>query len=938
MLAKLRLHIKPVRLIAKERFDVSIGNIGNIFIILIVFLFSACTPKTTGEYLQEAALMQKQGDFKTAIIELKNALKNNPSSSEARVRLGKIYYLLGQFANAEKEFRNAQELSVSANVFLPLLVKSMYYQNDFGRAFLLSKDVANLNEITSSNVRLFHYLSSLRDDSIESPLAPPERLLGDDKILAIGYSELAKKKPSEAAAVLDQFTDSGHEPVEKAMLAALVYTALAKTQMAIAEYQKIIEVLPNYHIVSFQLAELYIHSELLDKAQERLDYLLYINPKSALANYLKSKINFKKDDFSSALINSELSIQAGFSNTEVYFIAGVSAYKLEKIETSRLYLMKIRNNIPSTHIANKILAEVNMKLGYTDAVIEQIENLELDETYRASLLSSAAIQQFQSGDFSKAVEYISKANQFDPGNAANLLIEGFIKLSSNDPSGLNVLSEAIEYDQSIDEAWLLSAEAHLRNGDPRAALEIAKSWQQVNLEDGMSLEGYILLQTNKIKEAKNIFEDILSLNTEHTGATRYLMLINARQENFVKAHILSTKLVEKNPELLSNILSYINIAIAQEKVTEVENYLGILINKEPSIQAPIIGLALLNSWKKNPKEALLILETKADATDPQVMRVKGDIYKSRGLLDDALSEYHSWTELYPLDSAAWFKKIELLGQQNKPSLALQATNDVLQVFPNEPRFRALNSEFLAKTGKVTEAREQFSTIKDYQSILPGLKRFNGIIAYNEKDYDEAKRLLFEYYELAPSFEIAKILAYSMQELGEASQGGELLEKALTKFPTNYRDIHTLAEYYSANNFLEKSANIYQSLLVEFPQEYITTNNYASLLIKMGKLDKAEELAAAALRLRPRSGYSLDTYGWVLFKQGKTQEALTYINMANEKLPNNMEIQLHLAEILILMGDSDTARDILVKLKPESTLHNNVLSKLKSKLNILNEKF
>lgn len=908
-------------------------NSRNVFIFVIVILLNACSPKTTEEYLQEAALLQQQGKFQNAVIELKNALMNNPSSQKARVRLGNLYYLSSQFSNAEKELRNAKDLGVPIDEYLPLLVKSNYYQNNFGSAFLLSKDVTDLNELNSSTVALFHYLSSLKDGSIESSLNPPDGLLNDDKLLAIGFSELTKRNPSKAAVVLTQFTNDSHEPVEKLMLAAAVYTAQAKTQMAIDEYLKVTDIFPEYHIVQFQLIELYTFSKQLDKAEKHLDYLININPKGAYVNFLKAKVDFKQDKFTKALLHSELSMQAGMNNTTVLFIAGVSAYKADKVETARQYLMRIKNNLPPSHIANKILAEVNMKLGYTVAALEQLERLGLNGKNRANILSTAAIQQFQSGNFPEAIEYISEANQFDPHNAVNLLKEGFIKLSANDQSGLDDLSEAIMYDQSMHEAWLLLAETHLKNGNPQAALEIAKRWQQINQEDGMSLEGYILLQANKTEEAKKVFNELLSINNEHAGAMRYLMLINARQENFNQAKILSIRLIEKHPELLPNILSFINIGIAQEKVTDIEIFLKSLINKDPTIQAPIIGLALLSSWKKNHKEALSILYAQADATNPQVMMIKSDIYILLGLNDDALDQLNSWTDRYPNDSMAWFKKIELLGQKKSPSLALRATKDALRVFPNDPRLRALNSEFLAKSGKVTEARKQFSTIEDYESTLPGLKRFNGIIAYKEKNYHEAKRLLSEYYALIPNFEIAKILAYTMQELGEASQGGELLEEALTNHRSTFRDVHMLAEYYSANNLLERSAGIYHYLLEEFPQEFITTNNYASVLIRMGKLDKAEELAIAALKLRPNSGYSLDTYGWVLFKQGKVQKALTYINLANKAIPNNVEIQLHLAEVLFINNDIIGAKNIFDRIKPANSFQKNSLNELKFTLEL-----
>ena len=86
-------------------------------------------------------------------------------------------------------------------------------------------------------------------------------------------------------------------------------------------------------LAPFLFSELYIFSEQLEQAVERLDYLLEINPKGAYVNFLKAKVNFKQDDFVNALLYSEVSMQAGLATTEALFIAGVSAYKIDKIET-----------------------------------------------------------------------------------------------------------------------------------------------------------------------------------------------------------------------------------------------------------------------------------------------------------------------------------------------------------------------------------------------------------------------------------------------------------------------------------------------------------------------------------------------------------------------------------------------------------------------------
>ena len=55
------------------------------------------------QYLQEAKAFQARHDHKAAIIQLKNALAQDPENGEARFLLGSSYVETGQYAFAEIE-------------------------------------------------------------------------------------------------------------------------------------------------------------------------------------------------------------------------------------------------------------------------------------------------------------------------------------------------------------------------------------------------------------------------------------------------------------------------------------------------------------------------------------------------------------------------------------------------------------------------------------------------------------------------------------------------------------------------------------------------------------------------------------------------------------------------------------------------------------------
>ncbi len=60
------------------------------------------------DYVREAEAYLEKGEAKAAVIQLKNALQENPANIEARLMLGRIYLQAGDGASAEKEFERAK--------------------------------------------------------------------------------------------------------------------------------------------------------------------------------------------------------------------------------------------------------------------------------------------------------------------------------------------------------------------------------------------------------------------------------------------------------------------------------------------------------------------------------------------------------------------------------------------------------------------------------------------------------------------------------------------------------------------------------------------------------------------------------------------------------------------------------------------------------------
>ena len=71
-------------------------------ILLSAGMAGCSRTQTAEELIAEAQQYQKKGDRKAALIQLKNAVAQNPDNVDARLRLGNLYLDLGDAASADK--------------------------------------------------------------------------------------------------------------------------------------------------------------------------------------------------------------------------------------------------------------------------------------------------------------------------------------------------------------------------------------------------------------------------------------------------------------------------------------------------------------------------------------------------------------------------------------------------------------------------------------------------------------------------------------------------------------------------------------------------------------------------------------------------------------------------------------------------------------------
>ncbi len=103
-----------------------------LFLSLVVVLIMGCSDNlTVEERIERAREAREAGETQGAIVELKNALQQEPGSAEARFLLGQVYLETGQGAEAEKELERAKELGLDSDSLIIGLAEARLLEGEY---------------------------------------------------------------------------------------------------------------------------------------------------------------------------------------------------------------------------------------------------------------------------------------------------------------------------------------------------------------------------------------------------------------------------------------------------------------------------------------------------------------------------------------------------------------------------------------------------------------------------------------------------------------------------------------------------------------------------------------------------------------------------------------------------------------------------------------
>ena len=890
--------------------------------IFSITLLAGCFEKSADEHYQQAQTHLTDKKVETAIIELKNAIVKAPKTAEYRFILGQIYFDQGNFAAAEKELSKAKSLGLKDRQLEELLMQSFYYTNN--RA-----EVINLaNNHTLGIFQYYAALVDLQEGQITEAKSKLSFAAKEDDFwgqIAKAYSQSVNNELDAALAILKQVLVEAPDNIAALELNAQIFLSKRDYASSVSAFEALTRAYPQHLPFVLQLATAYVNNKQTDKAQPIVKKLLDAHANHGYLHYLQSQISFDKQDFTLAKTHAETAIQSSIDNSTTRLIAAYSNYNLGKYEQAYEHMATQKDRLPASHFANKLLVDLQLRLGYEDEAMETLTELSANNQADSSLLSSASQFMLRSGNKAAAESLLEESIEASSDSAEDFARQGLLRLQlSQLEQSTSALEKALELNPELDVAEQGLATAYLKQNNLEKASQIAQRWKSsddvAEQAKGWLLESSIYGKQGNAEKLQYALGKVLELDKDNIAALFRMALFSHQAQKFETAtqyYIQVLSHISNHGGALQGI-----VALAQQR-PELRTSISAWFEKQSATQNQsvnfVIHHALLKTTNQNIDGAIALLEKARrnlsnQPTEQATLDIAlGDIFLATKNYDRAISHFKGAMIAELTRDKAELRLLNAYEQSGKLEDALALIDNKLKQMPDNLQLKLIKVYYQAALNRIPDKKllDELQTTPQVSKHWL-LDKTLGYVALNNKEFTTAAKHLENTYKKQPNeanlLGWMRAASFSKQPdtVINAINQSEYLEKSSA--------LHmTLANAYLDKQDFTNAYETYKKISDKFDANFVVLNNLAYLSLQRGLTTESLSFAKRAYNLAPKNPGVIDTYAMALVANGDALKALDYFDLALEAAPGNVEINLNKAQALIELKFNDEAKELLQQL-------------------------
>ncbi len=891
-------------------------------------LFSVLSASVVGapnELLNEAQQYFDKGEYKSAEIQIKNALKDSPKSAEARLLLGKVYLQKADLNGAAKEFQRAASYGASPKEVYGLLGKVYLAQGkpkDLISNIVIdpSWDKEAQAVITAMHGDAYASLKEYKD--AEASYKKALELDGNSIGALMGMVRLAIVNKDLVAAERD--LASVFKLDDQQSDAWVLKAMLTKEQGGLFEdikssLDKAIEITPGHVPALNARAMLLLENKKIDEAASDVDKILSLSPGYPPAYYLKGLIHFQNQEYTEAKDIFNRLVNATQDVTMANFLLGAIHFKEESYQQAEFYLSGFSATMPDHKPAKSLLAATHIKLHQPQKAVELLEsfvNPENDDVQMLALLGSAYLQ---TGNASKGVALLEKAAEKAPDMAAIRAQLALGHLVEGDSKGaVAELKGAIDLDESVVQVDLLLINTYVRDKKYDETIAAARALVKKQPDQAIAYNalGLSLAGNGDFDAAETNFKKAVQLDPKFLNAYIGLAKIAMQRKDLDGAIKHYQTVLKQQSDFLPAMLGLSAVyQLKQDRVTSVQ-WVEKAHDAHPDraeVSAMLVDMHL-KAGEKLKAAQVARATLNAAPESPLAYELMGRVNMAS---EDFSSAKATFQKLYDLTNGHVNAAVLLAESQwrlGNIEEAAKTTQEAVKKSPDNIKALVLSAKLKIAQNKLGEALKEAQQIqKKFDKGSVGFA-LQGDIYMQQKKYASAQDAFRSAYDIQKNSMLALKRHAAYMAEGKKRDAENVLLDWLNVNPRDASVRMVLAVDYQRANDVENSSKHYKELLKHQPNNIPALNNLAWMLTEQENMD-AVEYAKKAYDLSNQSPAVMDTYGWALIKTGKSvNDGINILKETLLKSPDLTEVRYHLAYGYYKSGDKEAARKELKWLK------------------------
>lgn len=875
--------------------------------------------------MKRAEELAAKGDLRGAQLEFRNAVRDNPNSADAHLRLAQTQMQLSDPVAAEKEFKAARDLGGDRWAIIPQL-GSVYMAQSRYQDVLTEvppegpkppeaprPDIAakNLMLRSMAQVGMNDVSGAVASLALAEKLAPEnvEVLLTSARLaLALRDYPLAEKKADEALK-LDP------KQIEGLLMKGQILAAKGDTEGALKFSDQAVALDPNSTAARLDRANRLMIAGQDAKSQADVAAVLALQPRNAGATYLNGVLMVRAGKYADAQLElQKLGPVISRFPRALYFQA-LAAANLGQVEASIDLANRYVARAPNDADGVRLVARAELSAQRPERAVAVLTKAIAGGQNDGQTLDLLGRSYSLLGRNPEAIETFKKASALSPNDPLILTHLASSEMQSGDPGkAAAALEKSIEIAPNQPNSGEALVAAALAAGDmDRADQALNRLRAQVGETEAVGiLTGMLKLGRLDLDGGRAAFAATLKLFPDSLNAKLNLAKVLILQNRRAEGDALLREILAKDPTFLPALNTSVQLQVQDGQFPQAIQALEAARAAAPKNLAFTSMISDVIVRSGDPRRAVAMLQAMRSNEElpPVLLAALARAQVAAGLTDDARNTYRDVLKVTPGDLDIRRAQVDLLLRNKDVDGAMASLREALALAPGNIGLMSTMVNLETQTKGVDAALRLAEQLRNTPSNLPNSTVLKGdilMLAQRTAEAVEAYRLE---YKTNPTTPLLLRLANALSVNGKDDEAATYLREGLARTPDEPDTAQMLGLLDVKAKRWDDAAKNLTTVLSKRPNDPVAMNNLAWVYQVKGD-SRARNLAQRAYLQAPTPETG-DTLGWIMVKQGDAKTALPLLQQATAQRPGDPTIKYHVA---VAMNDSGRKEDAIKLLQP-----------------------